>query len=188
MKLFHYILSFLYLTPQNRHELVTKNIGFFHYTFNKRFSNIYFMNKEDLRQECYYGFVKAANKYDLNYNVSFLVYSRYYIHGYGLNAIKKYNKTKIHSVKFQENLINHNNNFHRNDILGMGYEKVYIIEKFGEYCNKSKYGHLLQDYYSNNLSYRKISIKYNIPRTSLTNTIKREMSLFKKKHGYGKNI
>ena len=68
------------------------------------------MDIDDLRQECYYGFVKAADKYDPSYNVSFLVYSRYYIHGYGMNAIQKHNKTKMHSIKFEENLINHNKN------------------------------------------------------------------------------
>ena len=188
MKLLHYILSFFYLTPQNRHELVTKNIGYFHHIFNKRFSNIFFMDKDDLRQECYYGFIKAADNYDPSYNVSFLVYSRYYIHGYGINAIKKHNKTKINSVNFKENLINHNKNFYRNDILGLGYEKVHAIENFIEYCNESEYGYLLREYYINNLSYRKISVKYNIVRSTLTSTIKSEMSLFKIKYGYGKNI
>lgn len=181
MKLLNYIVSLFYLTPQN---LINQNIRFFHYTFNKKFPNIFFMDKDDLRQECYYGFVKAANKYNPNYNVSFLVYSRYYIHGYGINAIRKYNKTNINAVKFEEKFINHNQNFYKNDI---DYEKVYAIEKFYEFCNESKYGNLLRDYYNNHLSYRKISIKYNIPRTTVTNKIKSEMSLFKIKHGYGKN-
>ena len=188
MKFFHYILSLLYLSPQNRHNLITKNIGFFHHTFNKRFSNIFFMDIDDLRQECYYGFVKAADKYDPSYNVSFLVYSKYYIHGYGMNAIQKHNKTKMHSIKFEENLINHNKNFYKNDILGLGYEKAYAIENFIEYCKESKYGYLLREYYINNLSYREISIKYNIVRSTVTSTIKSEFSLFKIKYNYGKNI
>ena len=144
------------------------------------------MDKDDLREECYYGFVKAANKYDPKYNVSFLVYSRYYIHGYGINAIRKHNKTNINAVNFDDNIINHNQNFYKNDILSIDYENLYAIKEFSEFCNQNEYGYLLRDYYNNNLSYRKISMKYNIPRTTVTKKIKNEMSLFKIKHGYGK--
>ena len=55
MKLFYYILSLLSLSPQSRHRLVTNNIGYFHYTFNKKFSNVFPVIKEELRQECWAG-------------------------------------------------------------------------------------------------------------------------------------
>lgn len=176
MKLFHYILSFFYLTPQNRHDLVTKNIGYFHFIFNKRFSNVNYVNKEDLRQDCYYGFVKAANNYNPNYNVSFLIYSRYYIYGYGLNSLKKYNKTKLITTNFDEKLLKNNKE--------PEYENLDAIINFIEYCNESKYGYLLKEYYYNKLPYVKISKKYNISRHTVSKISKKEMILFKRKYGY----
>ena len=177
MKLFHYILSFFYLTPQNRHDLVTKNIGYFHFTFNKKFSNVNYINKEDLRQECYYGFVKAANNYDPSYNVSFLIYSRYYIHGYGLNALKKYNNNnKINTVSLDEKLVK---NYKEPE-----YHSLDAIDNFIEYCNESKYGYLLKEYYYNKLSYVKISKKYNMSRHKISKISKKEMLLFKRRYDY----
>ena len=188
MKLFYYILSLFSLKLQDRHKLVTNNIGFFHYTFNKKFSNIFPVTlKEDLRQESYYGFVKAANKYDPSHNVSFLIYSKYYIHGYGLNALRKYNKTKINTVEFEGDSLKHTKSLYKNDILDLGYENLDAIKKFIKYCNESKYGYLLEDYYYNNLSNRKLAKKYNIPRSSIYNILKREMSLFRIIYGYSYN-
>ena len=187
MKLFYYILSLFSLSLQSRHKLVKKNIGFFHYTFNKKFSNVFTMNKEDLRQECYYGFVKAANNYNSTHNVSFLVYSKYYIHGYGLNALRKYNKTKLDTVDFEGDLLKHTKTLYKNDILDIGHDNVDAIRNFVEYCNKSKYGNLLEEYYYNNLSFRKISKKYNIPRSTISNILKREISLFRIIYGYSYN-
>lgn len=188
MKLFYYILSLFSLSLQNRHKLVTNNIGFFHYIFNKKFSNVFPVTiKEDLRQECYIGFVKAANKYDPNYNVSFLIYSKHYIHGYGLNALRKYNKTKINTVEFDGELLKHTKSLYKNIILDTSYENLDAIKKFSKYCNESKYGYLLEDYYYNNLSHRKMAEKYNIPRSSIYNILKREMSLFRIIYGYSYN-
>ncbi len=184
MKLFYYILSLFSLSLESRHNLIKKNIGFFHYTFNKKFSNVFTMNKEDLRQECYYGFVRAANNYDPSHNVTFLAYSKYYIHGYGLNALRKYNKTKLDTVDFEGDLLKHTKTLYKNDILDIGYENLDAIKNFVKYCNESKYGYLLEEYYYNNLSFRKISKKYNIARSSVNIILKREMSLFRIIYGY----
>ena len=184
MKLFYYILSLFSLSPQSRHKLVTKNIGFFHYTFNKKFSNVFPVIKQELRQECYYGFVKAANNYDPSRNVSFLAYSKYYIHGYGLNALRKFNKTKINTVELDSDLLKHTKSMYKNDFLDIGYENLDAIKNFMKYCNETKYGILLKEYYYNNMSHKKISEKYDIPRSSIYRIIKREMSLFRIIYGY----
>lgn len=64
MNLFYYILSLFSIKLHNRHKLVTNNIGYFNYIFNEKFSNVFPITiKEDLRQESYYGFVKAANNF-----------------------------------------------------------------------------------------------------------------------------
>ena len=184
MKLFYYILSLLSLSPQSRHRLVTKNIGYFHYMFNKKFSNVFPVIKEELRQECYIGFVKAANNYDPEYNVSFLSYSKYYIHGYGLNALQKYNKTKINTVEFDGELVKHTKSLYKNNVLDIGYENLDVIKNFMKYCNESKYGILLKEYYYNDMPRKKIAEKYNIPKSSIYRIISREMSLFRIKYGY----
>lgn len=179
MKLIYYILYLFHLSLHDRHKLVTKNIGFFHHIFNKKFSNVFTMNQEDLRQECYYGFVKAANNYDPNYNVSFLVYSKYYIHGYGLNALRKNNTTKIKTIQLNSESLQHTKSLYKNDILDLGYENLDAIKDFMNYCNESEYGSLLKEYYYNNLSGRKIAKKYNISRSKVSNVLRREVSRFR---------
>ena len=188
MNLLYYILSLLSLSEKNPHKLITKNIKFFHYTFNKQFSNVYPITmKEELRQECYYGFVKAANNYDPSYNVSFLSYSRFYIHGYGLNSLRKYNKTKINTVEYESELLKHTKSLYENNILDIGHENREAIKNFMKYCNESKYGFLLKDHYCNNVSSRKMEKRYNISRSTISNILKREISLFRIIYGYSYN-
>lgn len=185
MNLFYYILSLFSIKLHNRHKLVTNNIGYFNYIFNEKFSNVFPITiKEDLRQESYYGFVKAANNFDPSYNVSFLVYSKYYIHGYGLNSLRKYNKTKMDTVEYESELLKHTKSLYKNNILDLGHENREALTNFMKYCNESKYGYLLEDHYYNYLSGRKMAIKYNMSRTTISNILKREMSLFRIIYGY----
>tara|TARA_B100000963_G_C22631013_1_gene674931 strand:- start:1197 stop:1751 length:555 start_codon:yes stop_codon:yes gene_type:complete len=184
MKLFYYISLFFSLSNKERDSLVSNNIGFFHHCFNKKFSGVPTVLKEEIRQESLYGFIRASKKFNPKRNVSFLSYSQYYIHGYGLNSLRKYNRTNINTVNFDGELLSHTKDIYANNVLDTKHENLDAINKFNKYCNTSKYGNVLKAFYYENLSQRKIGKKYNISRSSVTIILKREMDFFRKIYGY----
>ena len=185
MKLFYYISLLFSLSNKERENLVINNMGFFHHCFNKKFSGVPKVLKEELRQDSLYGFIKASKNFNPKYNVTFAAYSKFYIHGYGLNALRKYNKTvDTQTIQFDNDLLKHTKDTAKNNFLDVGYENLDAINNFVKYCNKSKYGFILKAFYYDNISQRKIAEKYTIPRSSISIIIKREMGYFRKIYGY----
>ncbi len=184
MNIFYYILLFFPLSPKQRNCLVTDNIGYFHHCFNKKFSSVPKILREEVKQDSLYGFIRASKRFDPSYNVSFLSYATYYIHGYGLNSLRKHNKTFEKTIPFDNDLLRHTKDNSKMNFLDIGYDNLDAINNFVKFCNKSNNGFILKAFYYDNLSQRKIAEKYNISRSMISIIIKREMGYFRKIYGY----
>ena len=100
-----------------------------------------------------------------------LYYSKFYIRGYGLNSLRKYNKTKINTVEYESELLKHTKSLYENNILDIGHENREAFKNFMKYCNESKY-----DFYKKTI----IVIMYlvekwkkdNISRSTISNILK----------------